>query len=100
MPFGPKQTVGILGHCSKVWAIAPRLRAEAGRSWWKLWKRVGSSGRGWKGQEGPGEVRKAVGESRRGGKAWEGNTTLQGPSWSYKLRRKPPKLLLKSNQAL
>ena len=29
MPFGLKQTVGILGHYSEAWAIASRLRAEA-----------------------------------------------------------------------
>ena len=24
MPFGPKQTMGISGHCSKAWSIGPR----------------------------------------------------------------------------
>jgi len=35
MPFGPKRTVGISGHYSEAWTIAPRLGAEACGSQWK-----------------------------------------------------------------
>jgi len=42
-----------------------------------MWKQVEDQEGVRRGQEGPKEVRKAVGEGRRGGKAWESNTTLQ-----------------------
>jgi len=44
MPFGPKQTTGILGHYSRTWTIALQLGAEACGSWWKpvedMWETV------------------------------------------------------------
>jgi len=94
MPFGPKQTTGILGHYSEAWAIASRLGVEACGSWWKpvevvevvgkQWKTCERHGKGWKGcgrvRRGAGgleKVWKAVGKCGRDGKAQEGNATLQ-----------------------
>jgi len=81
---------------SRLWefrAIAPRRRAEACGSQWKMrkqvWEAVEDSEKQVEGledvrkqvedQEGPEEVRKAVGESGRGGKIWESNGMLQVP---------------------
>ena len=86
MPFGPKRTAGISGHCSEAWAIAPRLGAEACGSWWKPVEAVeasGSRGRRWgvvevigkrvggvgRGAGGLGEVREV---QKRSGRSWEG----------------------------
>ena len=76
MPFGPKRTAGISGHCSEAWAIAPWLGAEACGSWWKpveavedVGERWKSSGSGWetgKGSEGVREGRERCGRSGRG----------------------------------
>ena len=75
MPFGPKQTAGISGHCSEAWAIAPWLRVEACGSQWKPVEVVDSyremvedrEGVG-RGAGGPGEVREV---QKRSGRPWE-----------------------------
>jgi len=69
-------TVGISGHYSEAWAIAPRLRAEAcgrcgsepgaGGSQWKLWKLSGSGWETGKGSEGVREGQERCGRSGRG----------------------------------
>jgi len=94
MPFVPKRTAGILGHCSEAWSGSIRKLVDRVRSKWKTVEASGrqvedsgrsgrcaeASGRPGRGQEGPGEVGKAMGEGGRGGKTWESNGTLQLPS--------------------
>ena len=80
--------MGISGHYSEAWAIAPRLGAEVCRSRWKPVEASGSSGSHQDAVEdvgkrmedregvegglgGSGEVRKVVGKCGRGGKAWK-----------------------------
>jgi len=94
MPFGPKWTVGISGHYSEaqsgsMWKLSGD--AEVGGKQWKSVEVSGRQAEGLKdmrkqvedqegvgrGQEGPEEVGKAVGEGGRGGKTWKSNDTLQ-----------------------
>jgi len=75
MPFGPKRTVGISGHCSEAWAIAPPwFGVEACGSQWKPVEAVEVIGKQWKtcGRQERGQKK-----CGRDGKAQEGNAMLQ-----------------------
>jgi len=71
MPFGPKRTVGISGHYSEAWAIAPQLGAEACRSRWKPVEVVGKQWKTGKGSEGVREVQEVREIRKRSGRPWE-----------------------------
>jgi len=97
MPFGPKQTAGISGHCSKAQSGSMQKSVEVSEVSGKQWKTVESQkscGSEWKTRKGPEEVKKAVGEGRRGRKTWESNSTLHSIRESTSPKIEPGHLIL------
>ena len=62
MPFGPKRTAGILGHCSKAQSRSMQKSVEVSEVSGKQWKTV----------EGSEVMRKRVEDQEGAGRDWEG----------------------------